>query len=155
MQETQWAVVFVKLAEPGVAPSLILGVAALMALTNLRNSDIATRCRNITDEFLFKLKDIDNKHYADLRRIELRDQHDILLKRYIQLSRVFICLSSSLAVYLAAVILGQITPKEVVAVLVVLSVFLVVLAVAGLIYEFWRGPSTLKLNNQLLWRSLK
>jgi hypothetical protein len=42
-----------------------------------------------------------------------------------------------------------------VAVLVVLSVFLVVLSVAGLIYEFWRGPSTLKLNNQLLWRSLK
>jgi hypothetical protein len=120
----------------------------------LRNSDIATRCRNITDEFLYKLDNVDEK-YKEARGTDLREQHDKLLARYTRLSWVFIGLSVSLAAYLAAVILGQVNSTGPLGYLVFCSVGLNVVAVLGLIDEFRRGPETLKLNNLPLWRSRK
>ena len=86
------------------APGVVLVFIGLMAMISLRNSDIATRCRNLVDEYLYKIKDLSTKQE---RANEIIEQHEIFIKRYVDLSRAFKCAVFGLSIYLISLFVSK------------------------------------------------
>lgn len=127
---------------------MILAAGTLLAIASLRQSDIATRSRQIVEEYLHKLKDLPEGKAA--RRGGLKKQVKEFQNRYEWLKAASVCFALAIAAQILcmmSIIAGLHDGFSV-------GLYLSLLTFSGgvfcLIREFCVGSRTLKINNEIL-----
>ena len=144
-----FATISTSIQSASIAPTIVLGIAAMMAMINLRNSDLASRHRANTKEALYDIKSIASSFSAEDRIASLKLQNKSLMSRYQRLSFSFVLMATTLVAFAVAILFAGSSPVFG-GVVAFLAAIAATVSIILLVIEFWAGPGTLTENNRIL-----